>query len=175
MDTNMTTADAASLYGMMPLPEPGEETMLCLQMTVGFRASIGMFLFDGWNGGRKGGVYNFGYYFATLVFVATLALIVELVPVIRGRYLSNKPKQSQQYNQILNVSKDSNDKHFAPKTSPVSADEIDMKVHLVDTFLQLIAKACMYLLMLCVMSYNFGVILTASVALPLVNFIVSVI
>ena len=50
-----------------------------------------------------------------------------------------------------------------------------MGVHLVDTFIQLIAKACMYLLMLCVMSYNFGVILTASVALPLVNFIVSVI
>ena len=94
MDTNMTMADAASLYGMMPMPEPGEETMLCLQMTVGFKASIGMFLFDGWNGGRKGGVYNFGYYFATLVFVATLALIVELVPVIRSRYLSNKSKQS---------------------------------------------------------------------------------
>ena len=147
-------------------------------MTVGFRASIGMFLFDGWNGGRKGGIYNFGYYFATLVFVATLALIVELVPVIRGKYLSkipNQRQQNQQYNQILNVSKDSNDKHFTPKTSPVSVDEIDMGVHLVDTFLQLIAKACMYLLMLCVMSYNFGVILTASVALPLVNFIVSVI
>ena len=110
--------------------------------------------------------------------MATLALIVELVPVIRGNYLSKRPnqrQQNQQYNQILNVSKDSNDKHFTPKTSPVSADEIDMGVHLVDTFLQLIAKACMYLLMLCVMSYNFGVILTASVALPLVNFIVSVI
>ncbi len=50
-----------------------------------------------------------------------------------------------------------------------------MRVHLVDTFLQLIAKVCMYLLMLCVMSYNFGVIMTASVALPLVNFFVSVI
>ena len=32
----------------------------------------------------------------------------------------------------------------------------------------------MYLLMLAVMSYNFGVIMTASVALPLTNFIISV-
>ena len=75
----------------------------------------------------------------------------------------------------MHFTQDSNDKHFAPKTSPASAVEIDMGVHLVDSFLQLIAKACMYLLMLCTMSYNFGVILTASVALPLVNFIVSVI
>ena len=56
MDTNITMADAASLNEMMPMPEPGEETMLCLQMTVGFKASIYMFLFDGWNAGIKGGV-----------------------------------------------------------------------------------------------------------------------
>ena len=58
-------------------------------MTVGWRASVGMFMFDGWNGGRKNGG-NFGYYFATLIFVATLAVIVELVPVIRAKYLTNK-------------------------------------------------------------------------------------
>ena len=78
-----------SVGGMMP--EPGQDTVLCLQMTVSWKASIGMFMFDGWNGGRKGGVYNFGFYFATLVFVAMLAVIVELVPVIRSKYLSNKP------------------------------------------------------------------------------------
>ena len=65
----------------MPKPEPGEEEVMCLQMTIGFRDSIGMFLFDGWDGGRYS---NFGYYFATLVFVATLAFIVEAVPYIRG-------------------------------------------------------------------------------------------
>ena len=85
-------------------------------MVVGWRASIGVFLFDGWNGGRKNGVINFGYYFATLVFVATLAVIVEVVPLIRSKYLSNKPKGKldKNYNQILqNVTTD-NDKHFAP-------------------------------------------------------------
>ncbi len=50
-----------------------------------------------------------------------------------------------------------------------------MGLHLLDTVLQLIAKAAMYLLMLSVMSYNFGVIMTASVALPLANFVVSII
>ncbi len=70
-----------SIMGDMPMPEPGQEEVLCLQMVVGFRDSIGMFLFDGWDGGRKS---HFGYYFATLVFVATLAFIVEAVPYIRG-------------------------------------------------------------------------------------------
>ena len=49
-----------------------------------------------------------------------------------------------------------------------------MKVHFLDSLLQLVAKACMYLLMLAVMSYNFGVIMTACVALPLANFVISV-
>ena len=39
--------------------------------------------------------------------------------------------------------------------------------------MQLIAKTCMFLLKLSVMSYNFGVIMTASVALPLANFVFS--
>ncbi len=50
-----------------------------------------------------------------------------------------------------------------------------MGVHFIDTVLQFFAKACMYILMLSVMSYNFGVILTASVALPFTNFIISII
>ena len=79
--------------------------MLCLQMTVGWRASLGIFMFDGWNGGRKNGVLNFGYYFATLVFVATLAVIVEVVPLIRSKYLTNKPKgkMPSNYNEIQNI------------------------------------------------------------------------
>ena len=54
-------------------------------MTVNFKASVGMFLVDGWDAGRKS---NFGYYLATLVFVATLAFIVEAVPYIRSLYFS---------------------------------------------------------------------------------------
>ena len=74
----------------MPMPEPGEEEVMCLQMTVGFRDSVGMFLFKGWDAGRTS---NFGYYFATLIFVATLAFIVEAVPYIRGTFL--KPKKEE--------------------------------------------------------------------------------
>ena len=48
-------------------------------------------------------------------------------------------------------------------------------LHLVDTVVQLVAKTCMYLLMLSVMSYNFGVIMTASVAAPLANFTFSIV
>ena len=53
--------------------------------------------------------------------------------------------------------------------------DVSMCLHLADTVVQIIAKVCMYLLMLSVMSYNFGVIMTASVAAPLANFIFSVI
>ena len=79
----------------MPMPAPGQDTVMCLQMTVGFRDSIGMFLFDGWDGGRSS---NFGYYFATLVFVATLAFIVEAVPLLRATCLSPiKEEDSSEY------------------------------------------------------------------------------
>ena len=64
------------------MPDPGQDTILCLQMTVGFRDSIGMFLFSGWDAGRK--TNNFGLYFATLIFVATLCFVVEAVPFIRS-------------------------------------------------------------------------------------------
>ena len=47
-------------------------------------------------------------------------------------------------------------------------------MHLADTVVQMVAKTCMYLLMLSVMSYNFGVIMTASVAAPLANFAFSI-
>ena len=66
----------------MPMPEPGQEEVMCLQMTVGFRDSVGMFLFKGWDAGRTS---NFGYYFATLIFVATLAFIVEAVPFLKPK------------------------------------------------------------------------------------------
>ena len=49
-----------------------------------------------------------------------------------------------------------------------------MGMHLVDSVVQMVAKTSMYLLMLSVMSYNFGVIMTASVAAPLANFAFSV-
>ena len=159
------------MMGDMPMVEPGEEEVLCLQMVVGFRDSIGMFLFDGWNGGRKNGG-NFGYYFATLVFVATLAFIVEAIPLIRSKFFSpKKPINNPEYSSIPRSSQKATPSSFESH----DATQVSLCLHLGDTLLQLIAKICMYLLMLAVMSYNFGVILTASFALPLGNFLVSII
>ncbi len=88
----------------MPMVEPGQDEVLCLQMVVGFRDSIGMFLFHGWNGGRKNGG-NFGYYFATLVFVATLAFIIESVPLLRNKFFSPKKQTSNpEYSSIPRLS-----------------------------------------------------------------------
>ena len=147
-------------------------------MVVGFRDSIGMFLFSGWDGGRKS---NFGYYFATLVFVATLCFFVEAVPYIRGKFLTPKSKvKGDQYAEIQNRSntQDVNERHFKPlhqSPNEGGADGVSFSLHFADTILMLAAKVCMYLLMLSVMSYNFGVIMTASVAFPMANFIFSVI
>ena len=72
-------------------------------MTVGWRKSIGMFLFDNWDAGRrdyklpdgsKVMVDDFGYYFATLVFVATLAFVVEGIPYFRSAYFNHKTSSS---------------------------------------------------------------------------------
>ena len=141
-------------------------------MTVGFRDSLGMFLFNGWDGGRKS---NFGYYFATLVFVATLCFLVEAIPYIRGKFFSPSSPSShvKGFDQIQNPSTmDENIKPLVSQTQ--AAPKMSLCWHLLDTGLQLIAKAAIYLLMLSVMSYNFGVILTASVGLPLANFAFSV-
>ena len=151
----------------MPMPDPGQDTVMCLQMTVGFKDSLGMFLFPGWDGGRHS---NFGYYFATLVFVATLAFIVEAVPLMRSTCLSPKKEEiNTEYAAIQRISTN------GPVQQTKKVQEFSFALHLFDTFIQLIAKVCMYLLMLSVMSYNFGVIMTASVALPLANFIFSII
>ena len=37
---------------MEPIAPGSVEEALCLQMTVGFKPSVGMFLFEGWNAGR---------------------------------------------------------------------------------------------------------------------------
>ena len=63
-------------------------------MTVKFRAFIGMFLFDGWEAGKH---TNFGYYFATLLFVVTLGFIVEAVPYIRNLYFNPNKQGKSDY------------------------------------------------------------------------------
>ena len=71
-------------------------------MEVNFKDSVGKFLFQGWDAGRKS---HFGYYFATLVFVATLCFIVEAIPYIRSIYFShNSKKKVEGYNEIQNKS-----------------------------------------------------------------------
>ena len=70
-------------------------------MTVGFKSSVGMFLFKGWDAGRRpGGNSEFGYYFATLIFVATLSFLVEAIPYLRGKYLTPSEKPKKGYNEI---------------------------------------------------------------------------
>ena len=139
-----------------------------------------MFLADNWNAGS---LTDFGHYFATLIFVVTLCFVVEAVPYIRNLYFNpnNTSKAKAAYAEVVNLTKsnyDTNEKHFTPLSSPAinraPKIEVSLAWHLLDSFLQLIAKICMYLLMLSVMSYNFGVILTASVAFPLANFIFSI-
>ena len=158
-----------AMMGDMPMPQHGEEEVLCLQMTVGFRDSVGMFLFEGWDAGRKS---NFGYYFATLVFVATLAFIVEAVPIIRSKFLNpHKEVSKAEYVAIQRVSTVPDQAY----TSQPHDERVSFGLHLVDTFIQMIANVCMYLLMVDEMCYTIRVIMTASVALPLANFIFSII
>ena len=101
-------------------------------MTVGFKASIGMFLFPGWDGGRKS---NFGFYFATLLFVAVLCFIVEAVPYIRGKYFApTSSKQGKGYAEIQNRSAEhANERHFNPQESSIVESNVSLSWHLLDT------------------------------------------
>jgi hypothetical protein len=123
-------------------------------MTLDFSSDIPMFLFKGWD--ATGG----GKYFLTILFCMILAISIELVNFIRW-YMKDKTKSNMNQSSLhINKSEFDQSKTKTKQFWP----------HLFDSFLQLIVKTSTYLLMLAVMTYNFGLIFLVSLAYSLSNF-----
>lgn len=145
-----------------------EQMIYCMQMPLDFTAQIPVFMWKDWH------PITGGSYFGAIVFSMALAVMIELVPFIRW-YLKDvrgalSNEQSDHSENPINKSETER-----PYKLQVRMKRTEILPHIGDTFLQLIAKSCTYLLMLVVMSYNFGIIVLTCVAFATSNFIFSII
>jgi NADH:ubiquinone oxidoreductase subunit 3 (subunit A) len=149
---------------MDPLSLPDEDLMVCMQMSMKFNSRVGVFLWDGWSSIVSETSSNGWIYFTMILFVTVLCFIIEAMPLIKALLLPNEVTQ-EKYDLIQNNSQfDASEIEKAAIRSP------SLCRHLLETVLTLIQKICTYLLMLCAMSFNFGIIIAIAAAYSLINF-----
>lgn len=134
-------------------------------MALDFTTEIPFFLWEKWQ------VHSGGTYLLTMLFSMLLAISIEAVPFLRWYRREGSDEKSGRNEQLINKSDIGGSKAEGKQT-------IDGKFvmgHLLDTFLQMIAKTSTYLLMLMAMTYNFGLIAMTCVAFAGSNFVFEII
>ncbi|CDW72339.1 copper transporter 1-like isoform 2 [Stylonychia lemnae] len=140
-----------------------EQMAYCMQLGLDFRPHVYWILFEEWTG------YKEGSYTGGLFFIMFLAIIIETVPFIRW-IIKNKQEQAEKVAPDNHINKSDFENSHIKKDGPQKMVSTLIIYHILDSGLQLIAKTNSYLIMLIVMTYNFGMIAMACAGFALASF-----